>query len=235
MSRIRFTSIAFVFIFVTGLFGWVDKSWSGENQISDGIENFSLVSQTLFRGAQPSAAGFTKLRDMGVGIIVNFRDEADETASEKQQVESLGMKYVGIPWSGRQYPSSAQIIQFLDLVRTNPQAKIFVHCQRGADRTGTMIAAYRIALEHQTVAKAVSEMHQFHYDHFFLPQLERYVDSLPQLLQTDTLFSAYAPVAGTMSVTAAPSGIPQRLLQLNKFGIAFRGLLQKSPRNQSHV
>jgi protein tyrosine/serine phosphatase len=164
------------------------------------------VTQTLFRGAQPSAAGFDKLRDMGVGIVVNFRDEADETANENKQVESLGMKYVGIPWSGRQDPSSAQIIQFLDLVRTNPQTKIFVHCLRGADRTGTMIAAYRIAVEHQTVANAVLEMHNFHYDHFWLPQLERYVDSLPHLLQTDTLFSAYAPVPGTMSVTAGQSG-----------------------------
>ncbi len=206
MSRIRYTGFALVLTIATCLFGWVDNSWSRENQNSNGIENFSQVSQTLFRGAQPSAAGFTKLRDMGVAVIVNFRDEADETANEKKQVESLGMKYVGIPWSGRQYPSSAQIIQFLDLVRTNPQTKIFVHCARGADRTGTMIAAYRIALEHQTVANAVSEMHQFHYDHFWLPQLERYINSLPHLLQTDTLFSAYAPVAGTISVTAAPAG-----------------------------
>lgn len=206
MSRIRFALIAFAWITATCLFGWVDNSWSRSKQIPEGIENFSQVTQTLFRGAQPSVAGFTQLRDMGVGIIVNFRDEAGETADEKKQIESLGMKYVGIPWSGRQNPSNAQIIQFLDLVRANPQAKIFVHCQRGADRTGTMIAAYRIAVEHQTVAKAVSEMHQFHYDHFWLPQLERYIDSLPQLLQTDTLFSAYAPVAGPMSVTAAPTG-----------------------------
>jgi protein tyrosine/serine phosphatase len=206
MPRIRFAFIAFAVITATCLFGWVDNSWCQPKQSSDAIENFSQVTQTLFRGAQPSAAGFTKLRDMGVGIIVNFRDEAGETADEKKQVESLGMKYVGIPWSGRQYPSSAQIIQFLDLVRTNPQAKIFVHCQRGADRTGTMIAAYRIAIEHKTVANAVSEMHQFHYDHFFLPQLERYINSLPSLIQTDTLFSAYAPVAGSMSAAAAPAG-----------------------------
>jgi tyrosine-protein phosphatase SIW14 len=206
MSRIRFTSIAFAWIISACLFGWVNNSWAKAIQEPDGIENFSQVTQTLYRGAQPTAAGFTKLRDMGIGIIVNFRDEAGETADEKKQVESLGMKYVGIPWSGRQNPSSAQIIQFLDLIRANPQAKIFVHCLRGADRTGTMIAAYRIAVEHQTVANAVSEMHQFHYDHFWLPQLERYVDSLPHLLQSDALYSAYAPVAEPMSATAAPMG-----------------------------
>src|ERR1035438_8024385 len=159
MSRIRFTSIAFAWIISTCLFGWVNNSWAKANQEPDGIGNFSQVTESLSRGAQPTAAGFTKLRDMGMGIIVNFRDEAGETADEKKQVESLGMEYVGIPWSGRQYPSSAQIIQFLDLIRANPQEKIFVHCLRGADRTGTMIAAYRIAVEHQSAAKAVSEMH----------------------------------------------------------------------------
>ena len=73
------------------------------------------------------------------------------------EVESLGMKYVSIPWSGSSYPSSSQVVQFLDLVRANPQAKIFVHCKRGADRTGVMVAAYRIAFEHKDVADAVLE------------------------------------------------------------------------------
>ena len=117
------------------------------------------------------------------------------------------MKYVGIPWSGRDNPSDAQIVQFLDLVRDNPKTKIFVHCQRGADRTGTMVAAYRVVVQHQSVQDAVSEMHNFHYDRFCLPQLERYVISLPRLLHDDPLFATYmtAPslVAGAAHSAAA--------------------------------
>ena len=73
------------------------------------------------------------------------------------------MKYVSISWSGRAEPDNAQIVQFLDLVRDNPQAKIFIHCQRGADRTGTMAAAYRVAIEHMKVDAAIDEMHHYHY------------------------------------------------------------------------
>ena len=177
--------------------------WAADQ--SDGIPNFGRVSDTLFRGAQPSSSGFSALHDMGVSIVVDFRNESDEIASEQRQVETMGMKFVSIPWRGRDNPSNTQVAQFLDLVRSNPDSKIFVHCKAGADRTGTMIAAYRIAVEHKQVSDAAAEMHQFHYHHFTLPHLERYVKSLPDLLQSETVFSAYAPSAPATMPAAAPS------------------------------
>jgi tyrosine-protein phosphatase SIW14 len=158
-----------------------------------GLPNFGRVTENLYRGGQPTADGFSALHAMGVGIDVNLRDDRTEMASEQHEVESLGMKYVGIPWSASHDPSSAQIAEFLDLVRANPNTKIFVHCRRGADRTGVMIAAYRIAVEHKSVAEAVSEMHRYHYDWLFRSQLKRYVESLPELLQKDPQFAAYRP------------------------------------------
>lgn len=183
---------------------------SARSQAARGLPNFGQVTKTLYRGAQPTPAGFAALQRTGVGIVVNFRND-DEARREKREVEALGMKYVAIPWSGRQKPSTAQIVQFLDLVRNNPQATIFVHCKRGADRTGTMVAAYRIAVEHSSTADAVAEMLRFHYDYLLLPQLQRYVASLPRLLQTDTRFSAYAADAPpfTATVITIPTPVTQ--------------------------
>jgi tyrosine-protein phosphatase SIW14 len=158
-----------------------------------GLTNFGRVTEKLYRGGQPTSDGFNALRAMGVGIVVNLRDDRTEMATEKRQVESLGMKYIGIPWSANREPSSTQVVEFLDLVRANPDTKIFVHCRRGADRTGVMIAAYRIAMEHRPVAEAVSEMRRYHYDWFFRPQLQRYIKSLPGLLQNDPQFANYRP------------------------------------------
>jgi protein tyrosine/serine phosphatase len=155
------------------------------------VPNFGRVTDNLYRGGQPSLDGFNTLRAMGVGMVVNFREESGETATEKREVESLGIKYVGIPWSAIHSHPTAQVVQFLDLVRANPNTRIFVHCHRGADRTGLMIAAYRISVEHETAAQAVAEMHQFHYDWLFLPQLKRYVEQLPGLLQNDPQFAEY--------------------------------------------
>ncbi|MGA9884496.1 MAG: dual specificity protein phosphatase family protein [Candidatus Acidiferrales bacterium] len=192
-------------MFVLAFFFAVPAAWSRPTQNPVGVSNFGEVTAALYRGAQPSEAGFASLKHLGVGIIVNFRNGTQETFEEKREVESLGMKYVGIPWSGRDTPSDAEIVQFLDLVRNNPRAKVFVHCKRGADRTGTMIAAYRIVVQHESVSEAVSEMHSFHYAHFWLPQLQRYVVSLPRLLHNDPSFSAYVagPAIGAATLAAA--------------------------------
>jgi tyrosine-protein phosphatase SIW14 len=222
MPELRSLKVPLVGVFAVALaLGCAPRSWSqataptpptfvSANPVLklDGLPNFGRVTEMLYRGGQPNAKGFANLQKMGIAVVVNLRDEPAETSKEKPQVESLGMKYVGIPWNGEGQPTNAQLVQFLDLLHANPQTKIFVHCLRGADRTGVMIAAYRIALEHTSVPVAVSEMYQFHYWKFLLPHLERYVDALPKLLDGDAQFSAYAspaPVAPNSAAGVVPT------------------------------
>jgi protein tyrosine phosphatase (PTP) superfamily phosphohydrolase (DUF442 family) len=202
-SIARFRTVTIVFIVVAILGGGIYWAVAVEYWISPpALTNFGRVTHTLYRGAQPSPEGFRSLRQMGVTIDVNFRD--GDNGREKQEVESLGMKYVGIPWKASHGPSTDQVVEFLNMVRDNPGATIFVHCREGADRTGTMIAAYRIAVEHESTGDAVSEMRRYHYFRFWLPQLQRYVDSLPQLLRTDPRFSAYAADSISVQSGAVP-------------------------------
>ena len=189
----RRTIVITSFLAVVSLIARPQASWCQTEKEPRGLPNFGRVAENLYRGGQPTSEGFKSLHAMGVGIIVDLREKPTEVASEKRQIESLGMKSIGIPWSANHEPSSAQIVEFLDLVRANPDTKIFVHCRRGADRTGVMIAAYRIAVEHKPAAEAVSEMHQYHYDWLFRSQLKRYIDSLPGLIQNDPQFANYRP------------------------------------------
>jgi len=185
------------------LFSTVQPGWAEDKH--DGLPNFGQVSETLFRGAQPKGAGFNALHEMGVSIVVNFRHERDEIASEQRQVEAAGMKFVSIPWRGEDEPSSKQVAQFLDLVRDNPTAKIFVHCKAGADRTGVMVAAYEIVNGHKSIDEAVAEMHRYHYHEFRLAHLQEYVKSLPRLLQSEQAFSAYSPKAPAPAAAPTPT------------------------------
>jgi tyrosine-protein phosphatase SIW14 len=185
--------LAIGFFAILSLIAGTQAASSQSEKDLRGVHNFGRVTDSLYRGAQPTSDGFKSLHAMGVGIVVDFREDRTEIGTEKREVESLGMKSVDIPWSANREPSSAQIVEFLDLVRANPDTKIFVHCRRGADRTGVMVAAYRIAVEHKSVADAVSEMHRYHYDWLFRSQLKRYIESLPGLLQNDPLFANYRP------------------------------------------
>ena len=59
------------------------------------------------------------------------------------------------------------VVRFLQIVGNPGHAPIFVHCQRGADRTGLMCAIYRIAVQGWTKDEAIAEMTQggFRFNH----------------------------------------------------------------------
>ena len=107
------------------------------------IPRFQAVTETLFRGGQPTEAGFRFLMQKGIKTVINLREEDDE----RVLVERLGMKYVHIPLSAWE-PIPDQAIQtFFGVVRDPARHPVFFHCERGADRTGAMVGLYRIAIQ----------------------------------------------------------------------------------------
>lgn len=131
------------------------------------IARFQQVDQKLYRGAQPDVKGFRYLREMGVQTVVNLRSERDALRlGERRLVESLGMRYVSIPVKdgsfftrSRTIPEDA-LLRFLEVVESGP-GPVFVHCRRGADRTGAMVAMYRIARHGWANQRAYNEARIF--------------------------------------------------------------------------
>jgi len=128
------------------------------------IERFVKVDEFLYRGAQPDLDGFKYLRDLGVGTIVNLRLREDaDRLKEREMVESLGMTYVNIPIEdgnfftrSRTIPEEA-ILAFFKTIDAAAPGKVFVHCHRGADRTGALVAFYRIVRHHWDGLRAYAE------------------------------------------------------------------------------
>jgi protein tyrosine phosphatase (PTP) superfamily phosphohydrolase (DUF442 family) len=150
-----------------------------------GLPNFGRVSDTLSRGAQPKGAGYAELQKQGVEIVVSFREHSDQIAAERRAVEAQGMRFVSIPWPPMNAPRNAQVAEFLELLRANPGKKIFAHCQRGAERTGVMVAAYRMASEKWTPQQTLDEMETFGFRGFWFRRLKKYVRVFPAQLDSD--------------------------------------------------
>ena len=122
-----------------------------------GVPNFHQVDEHVYRGAQPHGEGFGGLAKFGIRTVIDLRGEK----SEQTAVERAGMRYVRLPWSGYKAPADAQIAAVLALLNDTNAWPVFVHCRRGADRTGTAIACYRIEHDHWTNQQALAEARTF--------------------------------------------------------------------------
>jgi tyrosine-protein phosphatase SIW14 len=166
-----------------------------------GVPNFGVVTPTLYRGAHPTEAGFEKLAELGIQVVVDVRGGPSE--DERKQLAKLGMQYVSIPWRCF-HPQDRRIAQFLKLVQESRGKKIFVHCRLGDDRTGLMIATYRMAEQGWTAEEALKEMeaYGFNWFHHYLicPGLASYEANFPQRFKKSSAFQdvrRHAPATKT--------------------------------------
>lgn len=158
-----------------------------------GIPRAGKVSDALYRGAQPSSEGLAELKKLGITTVVDLRGNRGPVASERRQVESLGMHFIDIPVSGWSAPTNAQVAEFLKLFKADPSQKIFVHCYYGEDRSGVMVAAYRIAQQNWTVDQAFAEMLSFGFHNRLYPAMRSYVRKFPSSFSSDSVFAALRP------------------------------------------
>ncbi len=118
-----------------------------------GCPNLHKVSDTLYRGAQPTKEGFENLKKLGVKTVVNLRDHH----SDEALLQRAGLHYVSIPMDTLDIKTQT-VVDFLRVAVDPNAAPVFVHCQYGADRTGTMVAAYRMVVQDWEQDWAIREM-----------------------------------------------------------------------------
>ena len=119
----------------------------------DGVPNLHQVSETLYRSAQPTETGMKELKKMGITTVVNLRS----FHSDRKEIGSTGLGYEHI-YVKAWHPEEKEIIRFLQIVNDPNRQPVLVHCQHGADRTGTMCAIYRVAVEGWDKEDAIKEM-----------------------------------------------------------------------------
>ncbi len=118
-----------------------------------GLPNLHRVSDGLYRGEQPTAKGMKELEKLGVRTVVNLRS----LHSDRDEIKDTGLTYEHIVMTTLNVEDK-DIVRFLQIVTDPNRTPVFVHCRHGADRTGTMCAIYRIAVQGWSKDDAVQEM-----------------------------------------------------------------------------
>jgi uncharacterized protein (TIGR01244 family) len=143
------------------------------------IDNFGRISDTYYRGSQPSGDDYAKLAELGVRTVIDLQQDyaSQEFArTEEADVTRAGMEFVRIPMTTRVVPTPDQIAQFLRIVNDPAQQPVYVHCKGGKHRTGVMTAVYRMVNEQWTADKAYDEMKQFKFGwSFWHPEFKEFV------------------------------------------------------------
>ncbi len=119
----------------------------------EGVSNLYCFGPDLYRGAQPTLTGFEKLQKLGIKTIINLRS----FHSDKKEVIKLGISYEQV-YMKAWHAEKEDVVQFLRIVTDPSRLPIFVHCEHGSDRTGLMVAIYRVVVRGWTKEQAIREM-----------------------------------------------------------------------------
>jgi protein tyrosine/serine phosphatase len=125
------------------------------------LPNFQLVNQHLYRGAQPTIKGIAKLAAMGIKTIINLRGEGDLSRNEMEAARRAGVQYRSVPMPNLSKPSDNDVNEALSIINDQQNWPVFVHCKHGEDRTGLIIACYRISRDGWSDKEALKEAKRY--------------------------------------------------------------------------
>jgi tyrosine-protein phosphatase SIW14 len=148
----RFTSAVISGLLVASVLLAAAPEWATLIE-KPGLPNFHKVTDTLYRGAQPTREGMRQLKQMGIKTVVNLRS----FHSDRDEIGDTGLACEHIRFN-TWHAEDEDVGRFLRIVTNTNNTPAFVHCQHGADRTGMMCAIYRIAVCGWTKEQALAEM-----------------------------------------------------------------------------
>lgn len=132
--------------------------------VSEGILNFGKINENLYRGAQPDDAAIVHLKSLGIKTIISLRTTKEASTSEAARALANGIVFTNIPLAGLSRPADADVAKILSIIEAS-SGPVFVHCEHGCDRTGTVIACYRLQHDHWTGEAALDEANKYGMSH----------------------------------------------------------------------
>lgn len=125
-----------------------------------GIDNVGRISSCIFRGRQPDSEGYLTLKRMGIKSVINLRAVHDE----RKEVETAGMKYLEFPIPTTKGIRAEKLQEIIHVMSDPSNQPVYIHCALGKDRTGVIVAAYRMDVDGWSYDDAEKEMQSFGFN-----------------------------------------------------------------------
>lgn len=137
------------------------------------FSNFYQVSENLFRSEQPKTGDWQVLNECGVVTVINLRRRDTNASAPDGKI-----KKIHLPMRAGKI-ESAEIAECLRIIR-DTSGRCLVHCLHGSDRTGCVIACYRMVFCQWTREQAIEEFleKRFAYHRFWFPGILRFLEEV---------------------------------------------------------
>lgn len=136
-------------------------AYAQDTTVYSELPRFQQVSEKLYRSAQPRAGGLSRLHELGITTIINLRGSNRQTRAEEKKAQALGLNYfnVELPRWGR--PEDARVGRVLEIIAAPENGRVLVHCRDGVDRTGMIVAIYRMTHQGWSSNDALAEAERY--------------------------------------------------------------------------
>ncbi len=127
-------------------------SWATPIQMQ-GVSSLYKITDYLYRSDQPTEEGMKNFEKMGIKTVINlrtFHSDLDKIKKTGLLHEELSVK----PW----HIEDEDVIRVLQIIKKRENGPFLMHCWRGADRLGLMVAMFRIVEQGWTKDEAIQEM-----------------------------------------------------------------------------
>jgi hypothetical protein len=138
-----------------------------------GVRNFGKIDESVFRGQRPeSLQGIRSLKKEGVTLIVDMIDNPvmqGDITREQAWANKTGIRYINLKTGVKNLDMKqirkiiAEIDAEVNPADGRPPGKVFIHCARGADRTGVVDAVWNVTHNDWSAREALAKMRQYRW------------------------------------------------------------------------
>ena len=123
------------------------------------LRNLYRVAPGIYRSAQPDGEEFRTLYRAGLKSVLNLRAHH----SDRERIGNLPLTLCELPMNAGSL-TMKDLFMALVILRDAPKP-VLIHCWHGSDRTGAVVAAYRIVFQGYSVKSALNELKDRRYGH----------------------------------------------------------------------